>query len=110
MTRHHSHGPGGKLTPAATPGAHTGTHTPVGAKGPSAPPTMHNLEESYVGNVSLRLGDAVNKVFLPPPGPIPAAEVYCNGRCPPRWQKARELGQIIVLCVFSLRCSVEAGF
>ncbi|KAL8279220.1 hypothetical protein RQP46_008476 [Phenoliferia psychrophenolica] len=86
---------GGKVTPATATPTPAGAHTPVGARGASVAIPLHNLQESYVGNVSLRLGDAVNKVFMPPPGPIASTEL-CNGRCPPRWMKARELGEIIV--------------
>ncbi|KAK4704766.1 hypothetical protein P7C70_g1439, partial [Phenoliferia sp. Uapishka_3] len=99
MSRHHSshgHTFSGKMTPVtANTGAHTPMgHTPIG-RGPVAGLPLINLQESYVGNVSTRLGEAANKVFSPAPGPGFATE-GCNGRCPPRFLKARELGEMIV--------------
>ncbi|BGP01911.1 hypothetical protein RTBOTA2_005323 [Rhodotorula toruloides] len=71
---------------------------------------LHQLAESYVGKVSLRLGEAVNKVFLPMPtgpggivdkvaekaeGAYGGSGVVVKGRPAPRVAKAREVGEII---------------
>jgi hypothetical protein len=59
----------------------------------SRAPALHNLEESYVGKVSLRLGEAVNKVFLPLAG---TTEIVWNGRTAPRVARTKELGELVV--------------
>lgn len=71
---------------------------------------MHQLAESYVGKVSLRLGEAVNKVFLPMPtgpggivdkqaekaeGAYGGSAVVVKGRPAPRVARAKEVGEII---------------
>lgn len=75
---------------------------------------LHQLAESYVGKVSLRLGEAVNKVFLPMPtgpggivdkvaekaeGAYGGSGVVVKGRPAPRVAKAREVGEIIAAYV-----------
>ncbi|GAA5877384.1 hypothetical protein JCM8547_003016 [Rhodosporidiobolus lusitaniae] len=123
-------------SPAATPGTTSpvfgsGAATPAQAyamaNGGSAPPVqqqvltpvatsggggvqLHQLAESYVGKVSLRLGEAVNKVFLPiptGPGGIPIKEqerleapyggtaAGWKGRSAPRVARSREVGELI---------------
>ncbi|GAA5944613.1 hypothetical protein JCM3775_005851 [Rhodotorula graminis] len=103
---------------AATPvtalgGAHghahaLGQHANVSAKGQNV--QLHQLAESYVGKVGLRLGEAVNKVFLPVPtgpggivdkaadkaeGPFGGHAVVCKGRAAPRLARAKEVGELI---------------
>ncbi|BGP18318.1 hypothetical protein JCM10213_008492 [Rhodosporidiobolus nylandii] len=71
---------------------------------------LHQLAESYVGKVSLRLGEAVNKVFLPipnGPGGIPNKEQEkaeapyggsahgWKGRSAPRVLRSKEVGELI---------------
>ncbi|BGP33936.1 hypothetical protein JCM10296v2_005745 [Rhodotorula toruloides] len=95
---------GGSVSGSATPS--TAATLAAGGTGVH----LHQLAESYVGKVSLRLGEAVNKVFLPmPTGPggivDKAAEkqegayggsgVVVKGRPAPRVAKAREVGEII---------------
>ncbi|BGP50109.1 hypothetical protein JCM10450v2_006020 [Rhodotorula kratochvilovae] len=105
-------------TTSFTPAAHSGTATPSSGAhahghghGHHAPSVqLHQLAESYVGKVGLRLGEAVNKVFLPlPTGPggivDKAAEkaeapfgghaVAWKGRAAPRLARAKEVGELI---------------
>ena len=99
------------------PGAHghahaLGSHANVSAKGQNV--QLHQLAESYVGKVGLRLGEAVNKVFLPVPtgpggivdkaadkaeGPFGGHAVVCKGRAAPRLARAKEVGELITACV-----------
>lgn len=84
---------GSKPSPAPTSGA----HTPLGG-GRNGPLALHQLEESYVGKVGSRLGEAVNRVFVPAPAGATAAtgDVVYNGRSAPKWIKAREVGGMVV--------------
>ncbi|KDE04656.1 hypothetical protein MVLG_04954 [Microbotryum lychnidis-dioicae p1A1 Lamole] len=61
-------------------------------------PALHQLEESYVGKVGLKLGEAVNKVFVPGSATAPggASEVVLNGRPAPRVTMARQCGELVV--------------
>ncbi|GAA5846180.1 hypothetical protein JCM9279_005849 [Rhodotorula babjevae] len=85
-----------------------GSHANVSAKGQNV--QLHQLAESYVGKVGLRLGEAVNKVFLPVPtgpggivdkaadkaeGPFGGHAVVCKGRAAPRLARAKEVGELI---------------
>ncbi|BGP26327.1 hypothetical protein Rt10032_c10g4359 [Rhodotorula toruloides] len=94
-------------------GSASGSATPVTAATLASGGTgvqLHQLAESYVGKVSLRLGEAVNKVFLPMPtgpggmvdkqaekaeGAYGGSAVVVKGRPAPRVAKAREVGEII---------------
>jgi hypothetical protein len=60
-------------------------------------PPVHSLEESYVGKVSARLAEAVNKVFLPSSGTVLAPDLVWNGRHAPKISKAHEVGEMVVL-------------
>ncbi|GAA6015200.1 hypothetical protein JCM10207_003640 [Rhodosporidiobolus poonsookiae] len=102
----------GTATPAQAYAAANGG-TPVPSPGAAAGPTgvqLHQLAESYVGKVSLRLGEAVNRVFLPVPtgpGGIPNKDleraeapyggsgVACKGRTAPRVLRAKEAGEMM---------------
>jgi hypothetical protein len=55
---------------------------------------LHNLEESYVGKVSLKLGEAVNKVFLAGGGPA-AGEVVYKGRSAAKVGKTKDFGDMV---------------
>jgi hypothetical protein len=76
-----------------------------------APPILHNLEESYVGKVSLKLGEAVNKIFLPLPAAMLATmgvlamnhSLVWNGSTAPKVIRAKELGELLVLYVLFIR-------
>ncbi|GAA6033893.1 hypothetical protein JCM8097_000390 [Rhodosporidiobolus ruineniae] len=118
----------GTATPAQAYAAANGAAPPSGVPAPAAAPAtnghghghghgggqagvqLHQLAESYIGKVSLRLGEAVNKVFLPiptGPGGIPNKEqekmeapyggsaVVVKGRTAPRVAKSREVGELI---------------
>ncbi|KAM0790245.1 hypothetical protein ACM66B_005553 [Microbotryomycetes sp. NB124-2] len=84
---------------AATGGNNTGKRSPpMPASGTVTPslggtraPALHNLEESYVGKVSLKLGEAVNKIFLPG-GPT---DVAFKGRPAPKVNKTVEFADMI---------------
>ncbi|GAA5903340.1 hypothetical protein JCM6882_008139 [Rhodosporidiobolus microsporus] len=96
---------GGALPPASV------AATPSGAGGPSVTGVqLHQLAESYVGKVSLRLGEAVNKVFLPIPNgpggisnkemeraeaPYGGSGAAWKGRPAPRVLRSREVGEMI---------------
>jgi hypothetical protein len=86
---------------------------------------LHQLAESYVGKVSLRLGEAVNKVFLPIPhgpggmpnkemekaeGPYGGTVASWKGRSAPRVMKAREVGDLIATYVCPLPPLFTARF
>ncbi|GAA5842054.1 hypothetical protein JCM11251_001999 [Rhodosporidiobolus azoricus] len=112
-------GGSGAATPAQAYAAANGATTvpvpaaPSGVVGHASGPTgvqLHQLAESYVGKVSLRLGEAVNKVFLPipnGPGGIPNKEMEraeapyggsgaaWKGRPAPRVFRSREVGEMI---------------
>lgn len=110
--------PGGLPSPsipsiATLGGSVSGTATPSTAATLAAGGTgvqLHQLAESYVGKVSLRLGEAVNKVFLPMPtgpggivdknaekaeGAYGGSAVVAKGRPAPRVARAKEVGEII---------------
>lgn len=88
--------PSNRGTPAGTPG----TATPVpgaagGAPGlsrPSSSASLHQLEASYVEKVSLRIGEAVNRVFVTQASPDPNA---FKGRSPPVPARAREFTELM---------------
>lgn len=80
---------GGKRSPVIGPASGSATPTSHGA---GRGPALHNLEESYVGKVSLRLGEAVNKVFLAG-GP---GELSWKGRSAPKVDKSKEVGEIVI--------------
>lgn len=86
--------PQGKKSPVLTA---SGGATPV-TQGSGRAPALHQLEESYVGKVSLKLGEAVNRVFMAGGGPT-SGEIGFKGRPAPRVVKTREFGEIIVQCV-----------
>ncbi|KAK4049832.1 hypothetical protein OIV83_003888 [Microbotryomycetes sp. JL201] len=77
---------GGKRSP---PMSASGTVTP--SFGATRAPALHNLEESYVGKVSLKLGEAVNKIFLPGA----PTDVAFKGRPAPKIVKTVEFAEMI---------------
>ncbi|GAA5983491.1 hypothetical protein JCM11641_005827 [Rhodosporidiobolus odoratus] len=99
----------GTATPAQVYAQANGATAPSGGGGGGGV-QLHQLAESYVGKVSLRLGEAVNKVFLPipnGPGGIPNKEQErgeapyggsgCSwkGRSAPRVTRSREVGEVV---------------
>lgn len=89
-----SHGNGGKKSPVLS--SQSGHATPSSQQHGSArgPAALHNLEESYVGKVSLKLGEAVNKVFLAGGGPA-AGEVVYKGRSAARVSRTKDFGDMV---------------
>lgn len=87
-----------KGTPAAgTPHVH-GSQTPVGAA-PARGPAIPALEESYVAKVSQRLGDAINRVFVPAAhghGAGAGADLVLGGRLAPKVDRAKDAADMIV--------------
>ncbi|KAK4050209.1 hypothetical protein OIO90_005191 [Microbotryomycetes sp. JL221] len=77
---------GGKRSP---PTSSSGAATPALAG--TRAPALHNLEESYVGKVSLKLGEAVNKIFLPG-GPT---DLAFKGRPAPKVSKTIDFADMI---------------
>lgn len=82
------------VSPIATP---HGISTPLPnqsmSNSRSSTPALHTLEESYVGKVTARLGEAVNRVFVGPPNSTTTADM--NKMHAPKWLKAREVGELI---------------
>lgn len=66
-----------------------------GLGGQGALAGVNALEESYVGKVSQRLGEAVNRMFLPGPVVPGALECVVNGRSAPKDAKGTEIGEIV---------------
>ncbi|GAA5999189.1 uncharacterized protein JCM10292_001653 [Rhodotorula paludigena] len=108
------------VKPNASSAAHSGAATPLGGTHAATPGVggtsghasvqLHQLADSYVGKVSLRLGEAVNKVFLPPPmgaggvldktaekaeGAFGGVASTFKGRPAPRLARAKEVGEAI---------------
>lgn len=79
----------GKKSPVLS--ATSGSATPLSHGGGRAP-ALHNLEESYVGKVSLRLGEAVNKVFLAGG----AGDLSWKGRSAPKVDRSKEVGEMVI--------------
>ncbi|KAM0749091.1 hypothetical protein T439DRAFT_61578 [Meredithblackwellia eburnea MCA 4105] len=101
-------GPGGvRLSPPG--GTHSPLHpvVPGGRPLPNAGLPINTLSESYIGKVDLKLGEAVNKVFLPPTGIHASGDVCMKGKHSPQWLKAREVGELIML---ELRSSAHDGY
>ncbi|GAA5910521.1 hypothetical protein JCM5296_003686 [Sporobolomyces johnsonii] len=105
---------GGAGSPVLGGGVTPGTATPsVAASSTAGQPQLHQLAESYVSKVSLRLGEAVNRVFLPGQGGVAGAQadklegVFFvgaaaaqgafggKGRASPRVVRSREVGELV---------------
>ncbi|GAA5935035.1 hypothetical protein JCM1841_000101 [Sporobolomyces salmonicolor] len=104
----------GAGSPVFGGGATPGTATPsVAASSTAGQPQLHQLAESYVSKVSLRLGEAVNRVFLPGQGGVAGAQADKlegiffvgaaaaqgafggKGRASPRVVRSREVGELV---------------
>ncbi|SCV73999.1 BQ2448_6429 [Microbotryum intermedium] len=95
----------GSQTPLGTSSAAAFTNAAAGTASSTTPmssaaiaPALHQLEESYVGKVGLKLGEAVNKVFILGSATAPggASEVVLNGRPAPRVTVAKQCGELVV--------------